>query len=564
MFNYLWHADCTFTKIYYLKFQQIYNLMHLYKIILIFFFGMSFIRSYGQARPSFERFATQNVECISTKYGFLIDGIFYPSGNTVFICNSILPLDILLVDSTKTPLNGQISWSGQIIPDQSIPYKAKLEAGLFNGTLAKFKAILLNDTFDLSVSKDLDFTPLKGLVEHGYDDNKITQYWPSATYPPNTPWLFVRPSTSKIAHLSATNLIGDTIVFPQSHNHVRVAASSTSVTLDHNKFKKRHDDFNISNAGVLADSIYLDGCSGSKRMFLFTKAANTITVPIKFIRIGETDDDEILYCPTDSTMQAGCKKKINSAAYKCIGEGPDGTYEEGHKALTLTDSMYNMKFFPSWVSNNDTIVEYPPGSKNIFIQAGKDKICNTKPISKDTFFDPLAIPDTLIQYVNEANKIYNNYGVNLTYSGAIAATIYLNYDMWTSDNIVEASTVSMIDNRKERRALQDVLFPQKDPKITTVAFVKEHDKAIAFAWLGENIIVLGKKLSNGNTLAHEIGHARWGFRHPSEAEHLAEEGQTLNCCVVTDPLNLMYFQRVPNRFYLRHYQWRKIHTGKYK
>jgi hypothetical protein len=362
---------------------------------------------YGQEDPrGLRSSAVPILECVDIDYGFLIESDFYKQNSNVYICKDMIPLDIQFVDSNKVAVtNGSITWK-----INSIPIPSNQEA--WKATLFQNEVVYLSKSYILNVSDDVDIRPQDGFIDHGFDDNKIAQYWPSATSPPNTPRLFARPNTNASVRLMATNKAGKQLVKDKGYKYAKVKSSSTSITIAPTKFTAPHHAFNVTNGGVLADSIYLHGCNGIKRVFLFTKASNVITVPIKYIRIAETDDDEINYCPADNSQLKGCAQKIDSVNHKCILEGSDGSYEEESRMNYLVTHGYNKIFFPTWVDKKDSIIiKEINGIKKPIIIAGVDKVCNTVPIPRDTFYDPLGAPSTLQTMGFYANKIYNQYAL---------------------------------------------------------------------------------------------------------------------------------------------------------
>ncbi len=517
-----------------------------------------------------QRNLLQTITCASPNVGFIIDGIFYTGALPIFICTSLLPIDIIFSDSTGTPINDPaLTWHGDIAHISTDPtYKSKLLNSNFSGNLANFAVKYGTVSVKAKVSIDVDFRPKPGVIEHGYDNNQITQYWPSATNPPNTPWLFARPSTSPTANLAATNLVGDTLPIPKSlFNHIRVASSSTSIATDHNRFKKRFDDFIVTNNGVLGDSIHLTGCTTRKNLFLFTKAPNVITVPIKFYIIGETDDDECNYCATDSTLQKDCKTKINSSTFECIKKGLDGAYEEEIKILEFAKSALPI-YKPSWISlPKDSIITTKVGLVDIpVIVSGSDNICNTKPIPKNTYYDPKATSSLIQQFVDEGNSILNQYAVNLVYNGTIEDTIRVNYDVWKNNN-------NQVDRGKLTGELDAIYKKIQDNDSTTlkVYFVRTINDAdnnlpnyiLGIGHLKGNVLGLNSFYDpNAETMCHEIGHALWALRHPDN-DSLFIKSPLNPENRINDKFDIMHSQAQTVKQIFRHYAWRRIHLGKY-
>ncbi len=71
---------------------------------------------------------------------------------------------------------------------------------------------------------------------------------------------------------------------------------------------------------------------------------------------------------------------------------------------------------------------------------------------------------------------------------------------------------------------------------------------------------------DGYTLAHEIGHGKFWLRHADNVpDHLIETGSPSGPFNVIDIKNFMHSvaNSISNSM-IRHYQWKKIHTGKYE
>ncbi len=76
--------------------------------------------------------------------------------------------------------------------------------------------------------------------------------------------------------------------------------------------------------------------------------------------------------------------------------------------------------------------------------------------------------------------------------------------------------------------------------------------------------------ADGFTLAHEIGHGKFWLRHPdNDSKHLlpsVKEGESapgMGPYNIEDKENFMYHTSNGRVNRIRHYQWKKILTGKY-
>ena len=542
------------------------HLSYLITIILIF----QILLSYGQNRNS----NLSVIDCGTPNYGFVIDSVYYSAGTKAFICEDNLPIDIICTNKDGIPVTDiPVTFYGDIAPIYPTEnWRAQLSLSHFTGHMAKFGAKIGSKNYELTVSKDIDYRVDISKLNYAIDENQISFYWANSTKPVNTPILFAMPNTTQDVHLKATNLNGDSITV-KAYQNITVGTSNPNITLDHQKFTALKDSFQVTNNNLTLDTVFLDGCTSRRKMYLFTKIPSTINIPLKLVIIAETDDDEINYCLTDPSKKVGCDSIIDSESYPCIRRGPDTRYEEEQKMIELVRGSYNPIYWPSWVSNKDTIVE--TSSFYVEIQAGKDKRCDTSPLPRDTFIDPLALPATLSNYVTDANIFYNKYGVNITYDGSVLETVYMNYDLWNSDNIIEKDSISGagIDNYKERTVLDLTLldFQALNPYYTIVSLVhKNSSPVIAYAGLNEKFIVAGLDKTDGLAFAHEIGHSNFGLLHPdNDKKHLHEGSYNYDAAYnYNDTINLMYSSKNSSDSIfskrLRYFQWKKIHTGKYE
>jgi hypothetical protein len=512
------------------------------------------------------------IDCGTPNFGFVIDSVYYPAGTKAFICEDNLPIDVLCTNKDGIPVtNIPVTFYGDIAPIYPAEnWRAQLSLSHFTGHMAKFGAKIGSKNYELTVSKDIDYRVDISKLNYAIDENQIsdTIYWANKTDPPNTPILFAMPNTTQDVHLKATNLNGDSITV-KAYQNITVGTSNPNITLDHQKFTALKDSYQVTNNNLTLDTVFLDGCTSRRKMYLFTKIPSTINIPLKLVIIAETDDDEINYCPTDPSYKSGCMTKIDSESFLCIRRGPDTRYEEEQKMIELVRGSYNPAYWPSWVSTRDTIVQ--TSQYYVEIHAGKDKVCDTSPLPRDTFIDPLALPSTLTNYTTDANLFYNKYGVNITYDGSVTETVYMNYDLWDSDNILLQDTINLYDQYKERGTIESLIndLKQSFPTETIVAFVKKHSyPVIAYAGIGGNFIVAGLELTDGLAFAHEIGHSKFGFLHPDNAPLHLHESPHFGNYKYDDKENLMYSTKSPSATVfnkkLRYFQWKKIHTGKYE
>lgn len=371
----------------------------------------------------------------------------------------------------------------------------------------------------------------------------------------------------KEVRFNIKNLASDTFRTKINHN-VTLKVSDGNVIANRYQFNSLKDTFLISNVGSMEDSVYIEGCCSTKKMMVYTKGTN-IEIPLRLVVIGETDDDEILFCLTDSTLQADCSTPITDPNFQCIGKGLDGSYEEQLK-IDKYGVNANVNFKTSWINHDqDSIIELTPNSMNFVIVAGSDLTCNTLPLSRDTFFDPMAIVSELEKMKTEANAIYNPIGVNFIFNHNDIDTIYLNYDIIISTNNSNKvdKKIPRIGSESDAIYSKMLLYQDDYINVAPVRYISSPTSPIGgFAWLGTNYIVMNTAFYTPRTLAHEIGHSQWSLRHCDSDVNYLNDNNNSNTVhtTVDDKNNFMSTQDDGYTYIIRHYQWKKIFSGSYQ
>jgi hypothetical protein len=199
------------------------------------------------------------------------------------------------------------------------------------------------------------------------------------------------------------------------------------------------------------------------------------------------------------------------------------------------------------------------------VVAGSDKICN----SKLYYILPTeAKAPNYNELISQCNQVYGKIG--LTFAVGKKDTLKM---FWESirDGKLDGNELETINN---------LLFKSSNNSITRTKVLIAKDlngqkitsPPEGFALLGLNTLAL-KQSSSGSTLAHEIGHAKFGLRHPDDdKEHLNSDEDTkptINFSLrppftFGDSNNFMYSIGGSSRNdNIRAYQWKKIVFGSF-
>lgn len=479
--------------------------------------------------------------CATSDYKFLIGSEFYDADKTGFICNGNLPAIITLYSkATNLPVTAtDIKWLGAIDSSYGMPNQAIIRDSHFVNDIVKFTVTFTEngkkeEIKDYKISKDLKVIASKSLNPSDiFDDvrdgsgNYIKEYWPSHTPSKEKPWIF----GGNNATLSVKNKKGKK-AGKDGFKSVSVGTTGNGSFISPSNFAGDDSNFNIGQSMPTSGSYpFINSCSTDTVAYIYSQGMKSYFI------------DFFLLCETDDDLQAALGP-VPSHNTVCINPGPDGYIDEILR-----------RGGPRYKSPLDTIITI--GGKR-YIVAGKDSICQT--IVNPNKPPKCSKSKDLSLMMSELNQLYNPIGVSFTlYS---YDTLYFNYNTYNEDDSLS----------KDEQSFMYAALLGSTPTNTTVLIVDNITKSTSNEVLGRatslsppvNHLSISKK-SDGFVLAHEIGHAKFGFRHPDDdKDHLIETGSPAGPFKVIDLKNFMHSEAnsISNSM-IRHYQWKKIHTGKY-
>lgn len=536
----------TNTKIFTLKLQ-----------ITILFILTSFLLLSQHREDGSERFmASSGVVCSASDYQFQIGSVLYDAENTIlllfkksgkgFVCEKDLPVVVTIYSKiTGAQITAtDVVWSGSIDGTYgAINQGLVTNSHFMNNDFVNFGATFTDngqkvELKDFKLSKDIKVVALKSKNPSGFFDtvrdssgNYIKEYWPSHSPAKEKPWLFVPASGTQNLELSVKSKAGKK-PGNGAFKALTVNSNGGGMNITPNKFVGDDSGFTVGQTiNTSTPYPYVSSCTDT--------VAYIYSQPIQSYGI-----DFFLLCETDDDVQAAIGPVLSPSTI-CIDPGPDGWIDE------------ILRFGgPSYMSPLDTVITI---SGNRIIVAGNDLICQTT-------VNPNKPPEcskskNLPQIINDLNQLYNPIGISFSQNSY--DTLFFNYNTYAEDDSLSS---------KEQRFMYSILNGSTPPTNTIVLIVDNLSK-IDNKVLGRATGVFPplnhlsiSKSADGFVLAHEIGHAKYGLRHPdNDPDHLIEGGSPPGPLNVNDKRNFMFSKAedISNSM-IRQYQWKKIHTGNYQ
>lgn len=512
------------------------------KSFLFFFFILILCKSgiFGQSPMS-----VSNTICKASDYKFKIGAQFYDADKKGYICQNNLPAVVSIYSKkTNLPITAtDIKWIGQIDGSYGLIYEAMLRESHF-GVLDKivfevsFTENGIKENIKFEISKDLKVLALKSLNPSSiFDDVKdgstyIKEYWPSHTPSKEKPWIF----GGKSATLSVKNK-RDKNAGKDAYKAVSVGTSGSGASISPPNFTGDNSNFNIGQSLNTSGSYpFINSCSNDTVAYIYNQGGKNYG--IDFIPLEFSQDDFLLLSgnvPSDTSL--------------CVAVGNDGYYTEAFRRQTS-----NNRGGPSYVSPNDSIIfSSGTGPRHVIkIVAGKDKKCDTSVPTTSSYTN--MIPN-LNQWLSECNSIYNQIGVNCI---SIINTTKVIPEYNIADNKLDAVELDIL--HKIGNLSSNINVFVVDSIAHNVPGQQARGRALNF---GIPTIVMAA-FANGFTLAHEIGHGKFSLRHPdNDPNHLMEDAPGSGPYNYYDINNFMFSTSNFTIYRVRHYQWKKILTGKY-
>jgi hypothetical protein len=563
---------------------------YLFKIIFFFVIGMNTI--YSQERTVIsDRSTSQSMLCEEPNYRFMINDSLFVSGKTIYYCPDMFPLVVTVVDLNKIPISdtgavwtrdskgGTINNSygdhSQILISQDSFINDKGERVQFVKFEVKFKTSsgidvpAMNLSVHLLVNNIIIDKEESEKHRYSFDRNEIKEY---PYYGDGKPYKFLTKEQSDKVNLKSLKGKDATLTKMAKYKPIT-------------KFEFSPDESNELGlkykGGLNQDSVYVFACDTIK---LFkTDVFPEKELHVNIYTLAETDDDVANYCITDRTgdgkinaqdstgyFMPDCKTRITSATHECILPGPDGSLD-----------LFNSPTF--WVNKDNNVNKDRDSfyyesigklhTRKIF--AGSDKFCNEMPMANDTA-NHADITSKITIMTDSLNIVYNEVGikVRLNYLGIK----YFNFDS-SEDN--GKGKIAKIDNLSEQKFVHLQLFGGQNidtmnyASTSTLFFVPEMIGVKGRATSGkinqsfQNIVnscFYDAVTFTAKTIAHELGHARFGLFHPDGTHCIPKSNDNgykyngLEIPVISDTFNLMNSGCFPSGLILRRFQWKIIHS----
>jgi hypothetical protein len=539
----------------------------------------------AQQRDVGNRNNQQFMECSNNEYGFLIDGKIYFSNDQIYYCPDRFPIIITAVDKNGVPISDvNAKWEiedkiGSIEESYGDHAQIRINENNLLNQRVKFKVtykVSNNDeeTLRLRLHRltylDVDEKSSESTRTYSFDENKI------ATYP-------YHGDGKPYAFYLSNNI--DPVRFSTEHPNRLKMAKFKPISKINTVADDKGESLNINyTQSSYPDSVYLLACDTVRIAKLDIYPPKTLDVNI--YTLAETDDDIANYCinkdgdnipyengDVDGSLKPDCKTKIDSKDWECVLPGPDGSL----------DLFNNLKSWRRKDNNASLDFDTLQGPENLNhlrkVYAGNDKFCNVRPLPNDTA-DYEDVSSKIIQISQNLNSIYNKVGVtiNLNYLGVK----YFNFDSSNDNGNGERDTADIYNNAEQRYVHLQLFGGQSIVSlniapVTTLFFVPKMKGVYGRATAGtvdttiQNIahsFFVDANTFRIKTIAHELGHARFGLWHPDGSyckKNSGDDAYKYNGLKKPtnkndDPLNLMNSGCFPSGNLLRRFQWKIIHS----
>jgi hypothetical protein len=486
---------------------------------LTLIFYLSFAKSQDTI-PQFLTLEQQSVECAPSDFFWIYKGDTLQNNDTYFLCpdDTVNYYDITLVPVVFNPLDSIIYLQPIEWRNPSYQYKHP-----HNKKDMDLKALVYRDgiksgEYTMTVSNEkLTVTYKDHDMLYAYDDNRIREYWPSWTPKPNTPWKYIPVGET----VSGTITINEAKSTSWKGKIIETTAPAKTA-IHPMRFYSGSQNVNLSALNDVSDisSIVKAGCMDTLLNIMSGKKRT------------DTIDFYLLSYETDDILNK--TGPVNSSTEVCILPG-------------LNKKIDDPRFYSS---QGDSIIRLANGVP-VAVVAGNDLICN----SKLKFLQPQVSKAINYQVIiNQVNEIYNKVG--FTFIIGYIDTLKYHFEIFKNEQLDDNEYNEINENYFKRNNIA--------PKRTKVLIWSDLVNRQGYASLRSNVIAF-KNTSNGNTLAHEIGHAKFGFRHPdnddkhlnSIEDFLPQQGISVKAPYkVNDLDSLMHSVSVGDK--LRAYHWKKI------
>ena len=480
------------------------------------------------------------VICINKDYEFEIEDKYHPDKSTARVCPKNTPFEVTAVDATdplKPPVSGTFEWKKNAV----------IQTGVTSNTIIVTSTDFINNKVELECEfTDVDGNQIyleldiKNNIElefdesaklYSFDDNEKQKYIDSynGAEKKGTPWNFIEIG-------AADNLMAE-VSRTRGFNVVkRIESNSPNISISPSKMINANEVIAFNHNGGMHEIIEVRGCQNTDpELLLYTESAKMFEMEL--YRICESDDD-------DQILPVGTM--VTSSDAVCIDGGDDGSI----------DLMLKPGFIPIDPVTKKPLddLEYNSTLNKFQILAGTNLRCDTEANQKS----PPECPGSFneMDFVNGVNDIFGN--VAISWSSISIQTINVNYDVVKDDGI--------LDNEEEQNHLatkRRIIDKSTADGRLEVYFVEDlglsgpnNLQGKAIGGQQGNMVAIDREDGNGGTLAHEIGHAKWGLEHPGNPpDNQGKKGQF----GIDDTKNFMHGLSNGRINNIRRYQFHLLH-----
>lgn len=475
-----------------------------------------------------ERMSVQEVTfCKDIDFQFRLEGNYYYENSKVYVCPKSLPIDVSIVDTA--PPHALIpyttEWTVNESPDSSTNHTVLLDSADFNISGLALLTCSFTDSagitrdLKLKVRKNIKLEWFKQAGMYAFDENDEPDYLPAqgeSLSELGIPWVFLETNMSETMQVKTK---------PQKGYYAVNNITSTNTNLVSNPVMLSNTPENVIltyNSSAPDTMIKVHGCSSSTpELKIFTESAKIFT--IQFFRLCETDDDVQLVMPGDT---------VASPNDPIIAPGPDGSLDRWQQPST-------------WLQGDDKLWKNPSNNL-IYVIAGPNLIAETPILPHDT---TCTQNFNITPSMDKLNEIYGKIAVSAA-STAIS-DLYVNFDIREDDDMLDGV---------EQKVLHKLRIGSDTLKADTTEVYLVNDLGTSNSNTVEgratklllNSLSIDVNDAKPPTLAHEVGHAKYGLKHPKD--------QFNN--MTPDPkyqANFMYYTTTGQISLIRRYQFGIIH-----
>lgn len=472
---------------------------------------------------------SEELFCKNKDYQFLMEDNHYFHNKKAYVCSSQIPINIVVIDvDSQLPVNESFTWTvnGNLSTESS--HTISIVNVDFIDDKLVLKAEFLDPLTDKIVSlrlrlfKDIALLFEESASNYQYDDNKKQAYIDEVGYGENigTPWNFVENGKMEILQATMSKKKGFYV-------NSEITANSSDLSISPDEILTTPADVSFDYQGSGQTNIEVSGCNDMyAELLLFSDSQKSFG--IEFFELCDTDDDQQLI------------------AVGTTGLSPDAVCVDGGQDLTI-DEMYavNSSGVNVIKAAGDRLVKNQ--NNKYFVLAGDNGVCDWEANQPGKDVCPYSFDVEASMTI--VNSTFGKISISATSTGV--SLLRFNYDLVSDDGILEVFEYQELYNH--RLATGDFDDGYHEVYLVRDLPASLNTKTLGTSYLDTPTSVINTKEAVNSTLAHEIGHAKYGFGHPGDLP----EKRGFN---VVDPSNYMFFTAVGRTMNIRRYQFEKMHN----